>query len=51
MYEVGWGLSKTKEWEDRQGRIMENPRWQDIEVRLYPESGGDQRSVEIRFAL
>lgn len=51
VYEVGWGPSKTKDWENRQGRIMGNPRWQVIEVRLYPESGGDPRSVEIRFAL
>lgn len=48
---MGWGLSKKKDWENRQGRIMGNSRWQVIEVRLHLESGGDQRSVEFRFAL
>lgn len=30
---------------------MESPRWQVTEVGLYPEGGGDWRSVKVRFAL
>ena len=40
VYTVGWKLSEKRDWENRQGRVIEHPRQQVTEERLHSQMVG-----------